>query len=244
MVYNANVNGLKVQAYFPDEDVQNIYIPLLRRLTALYEKKKSRVIVFLAAPPGAGKSTLAAFLAELSGKTEGIKPVQTVGMDGFHYPQAYLDTHTCLRGGKEILLADVKGAPESFDLNKLAEAVKLLRCRETVMWPEYSRLIHDPVENAHTVDGDIILLEGNYLLLGMPGWEELKNCADYTVMLKADEEFVRDRLIARKMSGSHLSREAAALHVENSDLYNFRTVVAFSAEADLVIDAPAGSSRI
>jgi len=173
-----------------------------------------------------------------------VKPVQTVGMDGCHYPQAYLDTHTCLREGQEILLADIKGAPESFDLEKLAEAVKNLRDQDSVLWPEYSRLIHDPVENAYRIDGDIVLLEGNYLLLRTPGWEELKNCADYTVMLKADEQLVRARLIARKMSGSRLSREAAVRHVENSDLYNFRTVVTSSAEADLVIDCTASATRI
>ena len=235
MVYSTIVNGLEVKALFPDEDVQNIYLPLLRRLTDLYEEKKHRVVVFLAAPPGAGKSTLASFLKDLSEKTDGVKPVQPAGMDGFHYPQQVLDTHSCLRDGKETLLADIKGAPETFDLDKLSEAVKRLRDQADVPWPEYSRLIHDPVENACTVNGDIVLLEGNYLLLRMPGWQELKSFADYTVLLKVNEKLARERLIARKMSGG-LNREAAVRHVETSDLRNFRLVAECSGEANLIID--------
>ena len=238
MVYSTTVNGLEVKAFFPDEDVQKIYIPLLRTLTALYEEKKHRIVVFLAAPPGAGKSTLASFLSDLSEKTEGVKRVQIAGMDGFHYPQRFLDTHSCLRGEKEFLLADIKGASESFDLEKLTEAIKSLRKQSAVPWPEYSRLIHDPVEHALTLDGDIVLLEGNYLLLSTPGWRELKEYADYTVMLRVNEQLARERLIARKMAGD-LSREAAVRQVENSDLRNFRLVAECSAEPDLMIDCQA-----
>ena len=238
MVYCTTVKGLEVKAFFPDQDVQKIYVPLLRTLTALYEEKKHRIVVFLAAPPGAGKSTLASFLSDLSEKTEGVKQVQIAGMDGFHYPQRFLDTHSCLRGEKEFLLTDIKGAPESFDLEKLTEAVKHLKSQASVPWPEYSRLIHDPVENACTIDRDIVMLEGNYLLLDTPGWRELKEYADYTVMLRVDEQLARERLIARKMAGG-LNREAAVRHVENSDLRNFRLVAECSAEPDLMIDCQA-----
>ena len=51
----------------------------------------ARTIVFLAAPPGAGKSTLAAVLERLAQSQPGMPRVQAVGMDGFHHTNAYLD---------------------------------------------------------------------------------------------------------------------------------------------------------
>ncbi|WP_256374471.1 hypothetical protein [Butyrivibrio sp. MC2021] len=41
-------------------------MPLLKRLTATQKEKGERVLVMLAATPGAGKSTLCSFLEELS----------------------------------------------------------------------------------------------------------------------------------------------------------------------------------
>ena len=236
MIYNAIINGLNVTSYFSDEDIQNIYIPLLRRLTHMYNEKGSRIIVLMAAPPGAGKTTLSSFLSFLSCKMKDIKPIMAIGMDGFHYYQEYLDTHTVLREGKEVLLAEIKGAPETFDLFKLSKGIERLFNNEIVKWPEYDRHIGNPIENVYTVDEDIVLIEGNYLLLNYPGWKDLKKFADYTIMLRIDEESARNRLITRKMKGKGISFEEASAHVESSDLYNYRNVVNNSMAADILID--------
>ena len=37
------------------------------------------------------------------------------------------------------------------------------------------------MEDAVTIDADIVLLEGNYLLLDMEGWRELSEYAIYTL---------------------------------------------------------------
>ena len=116
-------SGLAADADFPDEDVQKIYIPLLQRLAKLQESKGGRILVMLAAPPGAGKSTLAAFLADLA-KELSLKPITVIGMDGFHRYQDYLLTHYTERNGKTIPLVKIKGAPETFDLQKLTERVR------------------------------------------------------------------------------------------------------------------------
>ena len=57
MEYSANINGINVSAYYSDENVREVFIPLLEHLAALHEEKQSRILVMLAAPPGAGKST-------------------------------------------------------------------------------------------------------------------------------------------------------------------------------------------
>ncbi len=61
-----NVNGLTEQAVYNEETVQEVFLPLLRKLTAMWKKKGERLIVFMAAPPAAGKSTLSLFLEDLS----------------------------------------------------------------------------------------------------------------------------------------------------------------------------------
>ena len=58
MNYSVNINGIDVNASYSDDNVEEIFVPLLQRLTDLQKQKNGRIVVFLAAPPGAGKSTL------------------------------------------------------------------------------------------------------------------------------------------------------------------------------------------
>ena len=55
------VNSLKIKADYYTEDIDNIFLPLIERLTKIYEEKGRRVIVYMAAPPGVGKSTLTSY---------------------------------------------------------------------------------------------------------------------------------------------------------------------------------------
>ena len=227
-------SGLEMDAEYPDMAVQEICVPLLRHLAALRQRKARRILVMLAAPPGAGKSTLAAFLKALAEQLS-LPSVTVIGMDGFHRYQDDLLSHYAVRDNEVIPLAEIKGAPETFDLPKLTDRIRCVAAGERCGWPVYDRRLHNPVEDAVVVDGDIVLLEGNYLLLDAPGWRVLSTYADYTVFLRADEELLRKRLTARKMAGG-TAREAAAAFVEKSDLVNARQVLMHSLKADLTID--------
>ena len=230
--YILDNSGQRVEATFSEANVDEIFLPLLRRLTGLQRDKGGRVLALLAAPPGTGKSTLAAFLGRLSRETQGLCPLTVIGMDGFHYPQRYLDSHATLREGKSIPLARVKGAPESFDLRQLHEALKRVAAGEPCGWPAYDRRRHDPVADALRVEGDIVLLEGNYLLLDAPGWRDLRDLADYAISIAADPDQLRARLIARHMAGG--KEEAAAVgHVDASDMRNVRLCQDHGLPADL-----------
>lgn len=226
-------NGLPADAEFSDDDINNIYVPLLNHLRTLYEQKRKRILVMLAAPPGAGKSTLAAFLGELS-REVGLNDFTVIGMDGFHRYQEYLLSHTTIRDGKLIPLVKIKGAPETFDLPKLTEFIRCVANDETVKWPAYDRTLHNPVEDAVTVSGKIVLLEGNYLLLDLPGWDELSNYADYTIFVSAGEDLLRERLVARQVQ-SGKSCDDAVSFVESSDLVNARLVLEHSKKPDLML---------
>lgn len=230
--FNVKINGIDVQATYTKENIEQIFIPLLERLTAIKNEKEKRILVMLAAPPGTGKSTLCEFLKDLSEKTPKTAPVQIIGMDGFHRYQEYLTTHTAIRDGKEIPMVKIKGAPVTFDLEKLTERVKMVATGENTGWPVYNRMTHNPQEDALSVTGDIVILEGNYLLLEEDGWNELRKYADYTIRILASEEDLEKRLIDRKIK-SGTSKEEAEAFVAFSDLYNARLCLNKTMPADL-----------
>ncbi|MBR6397260.1 MAG: kinase, partial [Lachnospiraceae bacterium] len=128
--FYVTINGLDVHARYSERAVREIFLPFLREMTDLHKRKKRRVLVMLAAPPGAGKSTLLAYLEKLSAETPGIEKIQTIGIDGFHRYQDYLLTHTAERGGEQIPMVKIKGAPVTFDLTKLTERVKKVAAGE------------------------------------------------------------------------------------------------------------------
>ena len=235
MEYTVNINGIDVYAVYSEENINEIFIPLLRRLKHLYEEKHRRVLAFLAAPPGAGKSTLLSFLQYLSVNTDGLMPITTVGMDGFHHYQEYLLTHKIMRNGVEYSMVEEKGAPETFDLELLTDRIRKVASGEECGWPEYNRMTHNPREDAIAVAGDIVMLEGNYLLLDRPGWKNLKEYADLTISVTADSDMLRGRLIDRKINSGN-TPEAAARFVDFSDMANVQTCLEESVDADINLE--------
>lgn len=230
MEFNRIINGLPVCAAYSDEIVNEIFRPLLEGLDNMQKKAGRRILVMLAAPPAAGKSTMVSFLQELAGGM-GIR-LTSIGMDGFHRYQDYLLSHTVELDGETVPMVKVKGSPISFDLPKLKERIERLLREDECPWPHYDRKLHNPVEGAVKVSGDIVLLEGNYLLLDEPGWRELKALADYTVFVSADEADVKERLVSRK-AASGMPREEAERFVERSDLRNVRLCLEKRLPADL-----------
>lgn len=224
------INGLNVAAEFDDQTVEGILRPLLLRWQDMQKRKGERLIILLAAPPGTGKSTLSAFLQELA-KEMGIAGFQAIGMDGYHYPQKYIASHTVIRGGKEIPMQRVKGAPDSFDVHKLKTALEALRTGD-VYWPGYDRTLHDVVENQTLVNGKIVLVEGNYFRLDRDVWCDLPH--DYTLFIEAQEAQLRQRLLSRKMRSGATEEEALA-HYASSDGPNVRLTLQERLPSDLTL---------
>ena len=236
--YRARINGIDVRATYSRRAIDEVFLPLLQRIMALQEEKGKRLLVMLAAPPGAGKSTLLSFLEALCREREELREIQTIGMDGFHRRQEYLQSHFVARGGRRVSMVEIKGAPVTFDLERLTASVREVASGAVCGWPTYDRLLHNPVEDAIRIDGDIVLLEGNYLLLDEDGWRDLSALADYTIFVRADEAMLRDRLIDRRIKGG-TAREPAVRFVDFSDMPNVRLCLdkTMPADARLTIDA-------
>lgn len=232
ILHRAQINGIEVEAAYTEQAADGIFCPLLKKLADLQAEKGGRLLAMLAAPPGAGKSTLLSFLNRLSREREGLHPIQTIGMDGFHRRQEYLLRHDTERDGRRVSLVEIKGAPVTFDLERLRESIRKAAAGEKTGWPVYDRLLHNPVEDAIRLEGDILLLEGNYLLLDEEGWRGLREYADYTISVTADEELLRKRLIARRMK-TGVAEDDAVRFVDFSDMPNVRLCLEKTLPADL-----------
>ena len=228
--YDMVINGLPQRVKYNEDTVNQLFLPLLRKLTQIQRQKQRKIMAFLAAPPATGKSTLLQFLEQLSKEQDGMQAIQSLGMDGFHYPNAYLDSHTIERDGETITLRSIKGAPETFDVTGLRAKMQEAK-QGKCLWPVYDRKIHNPIANALEVNGDILLVEGNWLLLDEPQWRDLRELADYTLSIKATPELLQERLIQRKIQGG-LSRTDAAKFYETSDRLNIERILNHTLTAD------------
>ena len=171
------VDGIARTARVDRPLVDDVLVPVLRDVAAGAGGR--RRFVFLAAPPATGKSTLAAVLAREAGL-----PLDVIGIDGFHHPHHYLQSHTTERDGARVPLASVKGAPETYDVAALDRHLRDGATR-VLTWPTYDRTLHDVVPAGRRIGADLVLVEGNWLLLGEPGWRDLAEHAAFSIFIDA-----------------------------------------------------------
>jgi pantothenate kinase len=197
-------------------------------LAALLAEKASgggRVIAALAGAPGSGKSTVAERLADaLTARTPGLAAV--LPMDGYHYD----DLHLVPAG-----LRPRKGAPETFDVGGLYHTLKRIRARDEafVAVPVFDRDIEIARAGARMISADvpIIIVEGNYLLLGQEPWSRLRPLFDVAVLVDVPEPVLRARLTAR-WQHYDLTPDEIAWKLDGNDLPNGRFVMAESRGED------------
>lgn len=226
MEYQFNINGHDVKATYSNEFISNM-LSLIEKWKHMYRDK--RIIIFLAAPPGAGKSTLACLIETLSNGE-----IQALGMDGFHHYQSYILNHFVSVDGKKVPMKDVKGCPESFDYERFLSFIKNIKENDGY-WPLYNRVKHDVEDNVIYVNKNIVLIEGNYLLLDEKPWNELIQYCDESIYIDTTEECVKERLILRKMKGGCRPHEAISFY-KNSDGRNVRRILEKRLDSDHMIE--------
>jgi pantothenate kinase len=214
--------------------------PLLERLLELHHRHRERVMVAIGGPPASGKSVLAAQIQWMAEKNflPGCSAV-ALPMDGFHFTNEYLTRqHRVLPDGTSIPLSEVKGAPDTFDVAGLRQALQLLRQRAAaVPWPGYSRIEHDPIPHAWHVSAtvNLVLVEGNYMLLDRGPYAGIPGIFDFRMYLDTPAPAIISNLVERHIAGGKTLEEAKAW-IKRIDLPNARLVEATHRNADLIVE--------
>jgi len=230
-IYHFNVNSFNIKAEYYTKNIDEIFIPLVRQLEKMWGRVGRRLIVYLAGPCGAGKTTMSLLLESMIIANTNCS-VKAVGIDGFHYNREYLNNNYLYKDGNKILLRDIKGSAETYDFEKLREKITALKHGDDIYWPSYDRMIHDVVEDFIFVNGQIIIIEGNWLLLDEPRWRELIQFCDYCIFIDAVRDTLIERLIERKIMGG-LSAEDAKKFVMRSDAENIERILNRRLKSDL-----------
>ena len=232
MQLELNINGFASQVRLMPQEVNEVYIPLLKRISHLrnQQAKSKRTKILLAGPPGSGKSTFASVLEELAHQQKSFS-IQALGIDGFHFTNAYLRSNFISYNGKELTLEAIKGAPETYDIKSMLKQWQLLD-NPVAQWPVYDRTVHEPISGKIVVNSEVLILEGNWVLLDEPNWKVLSAQADLTIFLRMEEEQLRERLKSRKKRGGYSIEEVEA-HYLRTDRPNIHRVLTKSIPADL-----------
>ncbi|UJP40641.1 nucleoside/nucleotide kinase family protein [Cellulomonas palmilytica] len=197
---------------------------LAARVRDLRAARGARVLVGITGSPGAGKTTLATLLVAELGPDAVHLP-----MDGFHLANATLDA---------LGRHDRKGALDTFDgwgFLALLRRVRDERDR-TVYAPSFRREVDEPVAAEIAVEPhhEVVVVEGNYLLVDDGPWAHVRGVLDETwFAVTPDDE--RTRRLVERHTRHGRTPDAAAAWAEQVDGRNAALVEPTAARADLLV---------
>ncbi len=188
-----------------------------------------RIVLGLAGPPGAGKSTLAEAIVSYARAEMGEAFAAYLPLDGFHLSNAQLR-----RLGRQ----DRKGAPDTFDPRGYVALLSRVVANSAgdIYAPAYDRQLHEPIAARLVIPqtARLVVTEGNYLALDDPQWRHARAFIDHLWYVEAPDAVRSQRLMARQISGG-LSADAALDWVQRSDRPNGELVKSSKINCDWTV---------
>jgi len=224
--------------------MEETYDALARRLlaAALTTLPGTKYMVGIAGPPGAGKSTVAQEvvmrLNELWHKKQGVEngsPQTDIGvavpMDGFHLYRWQLDA---MEDPTEAHAR--RGAHWTFNPASLIKSLQQLRSQGWAHLPSFDHGVGDPVEMDIQVthQHQVVVVEGNYLLLEEGDWKSLKSVFDECWFVEIDLDEAMRRVEKRHIATGK-PPEIAKWRVGYNDRPNAELIELSKCNADLII---------
>ena len=168
-------------------------------------KNKTKKWIGIVGGPGSGKSTLAQEVSKICNNKYNLDTV-VIPMDGFHFKKSDLTKYNLFR----------RGAPHTFDAEGFIYMLKLAKNSNiNIYFPDFCRIKSDPLENSIILKptDQIVLIEGNYLLLGaiedkylskdeqkeVNRWKPLLELFDETWFIDISIDDQKNRLINRHL---------------------------------------------
>jgi pantothenate kinase len=211
-----------------DHAMRLTYEEVSREIMDLYQQKgQKQLLIAIAGPPGAGKSTFSSALHKLIPKSK------VLPMDGYHYTKALLKAFP-----DPIEAFKRRGSHWTFDGEAFVKALQKLKSDGHGLFPSFDHGVGDPVENDITIgeEDEIVLIEGNYLLLDIAPWREIKEVVDFSYFIYCDVPIISDRVCLRHMSVGRTEAEAKE-RVDTNDALNAIEILGCRHRADKIINS-------
>lgn len=189
-----------------------------------------RHIIAIAGPPATGKSTLAENLCQYLNDNS-LRKAALLPMDGYHYDDVLL---------KKLGRYARKGAADTFDVAGLKHMLQRLRLNkeENIVTPLFDRDLEIARAGAQLIEqqSDIILVEGNYLLVDQQPWSDLGAFFDLTVFIDEPIEILKQRLRQRWID-QNFDEDGILRKLKEVDLPNGEFIRNNSRKADIVFSS-------